>query len=69
MTDTNATPTGDKVQPTGATQTPGATSAPATPPAVSTPAGPKMIPESDLIAAKEDWKGKIDTAEAKVTTM
>lgn len=69
MTDTNATPTGDKVQPMEATQPTGATPAPATPPVASTPAGPKMIPESDLIAAKEDWKGKIDTADAKVKEM
>lgn len=67
MPDPNdATPSSPGSQGQPPTTPPGDTQqAPPTTPA-ATPPGAKTVPESDLIAAKEEWKGKLADAEGKV---
>lgn len=67
MPDPNdATPKGDTVQGQSPTTPIGDTKQAPTVPPVTTPIEAKTVPESDLLAAKEEWRGKVTEAESKV---
>ena len=62
----DATSSGDEGQGQPPPTPPGDTKETPPAPTPSAPSGVKTVPESDMLAAKEEWKGKVTEAEGKV---